>query len=901
MSPSRRKPDLNPPPATLPAPADDGPEFRFTSLQNVDREDIVSLSADFNNPGAAYVPVNDLDLSALGANLDVDGQWDSPTSNLVGWRHIASLGRDQYVKIVRRGYLFPLGHRAVSITIVERIFSPDPAGTWSDAVLQLQQFVRVTEPVKTYPAPGQPFDANSWPFTSVQVTSLITPALDSPYPELIANEPQAVRLQVGGVDFAWTVVATDLAGNAVQLRIPQVFMFGYDKTQASLYGNEFDVDVTAPIAAAYNALPMATSPAQLPSAVRTADGGGQPIRYAPEAGGPTGATTHPTVLVSLAAGTPTTDPTTPTAVPSPATESALQSADQPAFYPSLFHARVRLPAADSLSRSAFGDAAGPGVGIRYYQPYVPAGLPETGPAPSGNLGTVYAQLVDETGTNPGPTLLTFPGDAVGGIGTPNMGLSGLSAVAGTVAGPIDTYASAGQQLPADYFKSIAGQTGVQFPQLLGGLTLGPPSGAASGVQGILGSFLNDLGMPEVTNQIDPATGARTVTYTLTASLQPWGPDGGQNDPNPVFVPQTPDPTMTLNGVSTITPGQPPTYQVKGTLTPFNILIIGATGGLNFIIIPFNRVTFTSSSGAKPDVKVDIGQVQFQGALSFLNGLEQFLEDLGGSGFKVTTTPTEIDAGFSIGLPSTDIGMVSLDNLGLSAKVSVPFLGSPALATFSFASQEHKFLVSVSMFGGGGYVTLVLGLSSVQQVSAEIDFCGNFSLDVGIASGGLSLTAGLSYLYQHGQGVTLTGFVKMQGGLEVLGIISISAELDLSLTYFTDGTNNYVAGTASMSCSVHVIFFTITVGFSVHKQFAGSSNPSTPSVVRGHGGGLDPMIVAVPEEGARRRERTPVGAGARRAHPDDNPLPPPNGVTPATFTDLIPDQPTWNLYCASFAA
>jgi hypothetical protein len=256
---------------------------------------------------------------------------------------------------------------------------------------------------------------------------------------------------------------------------------------------------------------------------------------------------------------------------------------------------------------------------------------------------------------------------------------------------------------------------------------------------------------------------------------------------------------------------------------------------------------------------------------------------------VTVTAKEIKAGFSIGLPTISMGMVTIQNISLAASVVVPFVGAPALATFSFASQEHQFLVTVSMFGGGGYVSLVLGLTKVQKVACDIEFAGNFGLDIGIASGGITVTAGISYLYQAGQGVTLTGFVRMHGELDVLGMISISVDLDLELSYHTDGSSSYVVGTASLSVAVHIIFFTVTVGFTVHKQFAGSSNNTTQSA---HVLGFVPVAGAArtgPEFPSLESAPHTVGPGA------------PDPVTPTTFESLINTATTWNEYCSAFAA
>ena len=74
----------------------------------------------------APVNADRLYLSSQGAWLDLHGSWDvepyakQSLPTLESWDHIAPMGRDQYVKLVYPGYLFPFGHRASLIKLTER-------------------------------------------------------------------------------------------------------------------------------------------------------------------------------------------------------------------------------------------------------------------------------------------------------------------------------------------------------------------------------------------------------------------------------------------------------------------------------------------------------------------------------------------------------------------------------------------------------------------------------------------------------------------------------------------------------------------------------------------------------------------------------------------------------------
>ena len=65
-------------------------------------------------------------LSSLGAWLDLHGAWTTkPYSavqmqSILSWDHVAPMGRDQYVRVVYPGYLYPFGHQAALVKLTER-------------------------------------------------------------------------------------------------------------------------------------------------------------------------------------------------------------------------------------------------------------------------------------------------------------------------------------------------------------------------------------------------------------------------------------------------------------------------------------------------------------------------------------------------------------------------------------------------------------------------------------------------------------------------------------------------------------------------------------------------------------------------------------------------------------
>ena len=85
-------------------------------------------------------------------------------------------------------------------------------------------------------------------------------------------------------------------------------------------------------------------------------------------------------------------------------------------------------------------------------------------------------------------------------------------------------------------------------------------------------------------------------------------------------------------------------------------------------------------------------------------------------------------------------------------------------------------------------------------------------------------AGIYFKYEKTDKVTLAGYVRCGGYLSVLGIISISVEFYLELSYQTH--TGKATGRASVTVKVEVLFFSKTVKLTVEKSFSGSSDDPT---------------------------------------------------------------------------
>ena len=465
------------------------------------------------------------------------------------------------------------------------------------------------------------------------------------------------------------------------------------------------------------------------------------------------------------------------------------------FIPVLDNAEVTVP---SLAEILGQQSA---VLIKLYAPYLASGL-------DPNAG-VFAEI---DGAQPG---VSFSADRSGGFAQPNIVLTALSARKGLVSGaPSD--AADGKINPGAYF-------GPTDAKLFGTVPLGDliPVDAQS-----LASAADNA--PTIRTEAKPdATHPKELVTTLT-----WHPQLQEFDgrslptPIPVKVEFNAGGTSALKLQVTIhndLSGNPPTSDATGELTNFTLQLFGV------VDITIASIKFTSKNGAKSLVTLDLADtnpIGFDGPLQFVQTLANILPPglFGGQGPSIKPTKTELMVSYTLGLPPLTCGVFSLEHIAIMAGLDLPYLDGKPVVEFAFASRSKPFLLTVEIFGGGGFVHLIVGADGVQMVEGSLEFGGNFAFDIGVASGGVHAMAGI-YFQLKGTDADLTGFVDIGGEVSVLGIISISLDLNISLSWQHSDQGNVIEGRATMTVSVHVLFFSASVQLSVERSFsAGGTDP-----------------------------------------------------------------------------
>lgn len=733
----------------------------MSSLSTADRRDIGASMA--RRPALA----KDLTFTPLGANVDLTGNWlGLASTSVLMYRHQSVGGRDSTVNVLKRGYLLPFGFPALITTQTERRL---------DHGLVRSSVLTVLMPELTYQGVAAlPNGGRGFPFVRVRLNGPLTAdVIDTTDP--LTDAGFWVR-GAGAADgrLRFSLTAEDQRGHPVAFTAPLVFVKG-DKAHG---------DLSAALAA-YN---TQAEKIDLPASGR--------LELARATGTDPESTTVDVAVLRVRA------------VKSSASQAALEEAGRLAALPELFSVDARIPALDAVAARGAAEEGEKGEaaeddGLRSAahtllldSTYVQHGLAAS--------RQVYARLKAQVPVAP-------PVTASGGIAKLDLPVSGLSSASGLVGGDLEKFKS-GTFAPASFFSPPppAPPSGPPvFPtRLLGFVDLTklvppvsvPPAGTGDGtnVPRILTKVLRQPGKPP-----------HAVETTLT-----WHPQLTPTREGPLET--TPDTQLDLRCVTlmNLDRGGPPVTEVRGELRRFTLSFA------DVLDVEFQRIAFTSKPGTTTSLDVKVGKVAFSGQLKFLDRLREYLPSVA-NGPRVNVDSDGIDVGYTLAVPSVGLGVFLLQNLALSASVRLPFDGDPVEATFAVSSREHPFLATVSLFGGGGFLALTVNTGEVVRLEGQVEFGAAVALNLGVASGSVSVTAGVYIKLEKGAS-SIRGFLRAYGELDVLGIINISVEFYLALEFRTPKT---LYGWASVTVRVRVAFFSESVTMKLERSFSGGDDPS----------------------------------------------------------------------------
>ncbi|MBP1823103.1 hypothetical protein J3E61_006739 [Mycobacterium sp. OAE908] len=831
------------------------------SLTRTNRIDIVNLStgdagSPWLLPAPAPVEVNKLALTSLGAFMDVRGHWDVKGVPLTEWQHRTTLGRDQFVRVVEKGYFCPFGHRAVYITETRRRADPTlPDGGF--AILWQRHYIILRERVRSYSDRGMP---------GVQVTidPKVTPDINDPGQDAFVFWPT-----IGTKEFAFTITVVDQDGSEHKYHAPLLFVLER-RAEAPDKGRPTKHEVYEKYALTDDGRHHITG-TPYEQLVRH-DLGGKRIAIAPTAA--SGEATYETRTLRF-----TADLADDTCTPSmlfgefviPAVAAAtgrkdslpLSYADayvQHGFSPAdnkgevvLVNAENAPPAAltfDSSDRSGgflkpsqhiagIARGSGPVSDVAAATTGAPAD-PSALFAGIGKLLGLFelADILDDLGLDDIPAYTAQLLDIVGAI-TGGISRAADFLGANPVGGQLD---AAGAGLDALIHQTPAPSEGDFAAFITATLRPAVEAGRAAGVLGTLGkaeAAIVERTLATVDAVIHPPPGSPIVPAALLGSIaagrptasalnhvhlewrppiKQW-PDGAPSDA--IFLPPNPRSLLVAVDVRGGDLVVEPSVEVLAQLTDFRLQLLP---GLPLLHIPFKRLYFRATSGAKTEIDVDLGELEWLGVLGFVDKLRELIPSDGFSDPPSVSVDTQgVSAGFSLVLPNVAVGVFNLSNMSMAADLKLPFIGDTPTVGFCFCSRERPFTVAVLFLGGGGFFGLRLSPKKMVLLEAAVEFGATLALDFGVASGSVSCMAGV-YLRLQADDGSLTGYLRIRGEVDVLGLISACIEMYMGLTYeFGSGK---VIGRATITVEVEVLVFSGSVSISAERKFAGSKGDPT---------------------------------------------------------------------------
>jgi hypothetical protein len=418
----------------------------------------------------------DIIMTTLGASINLLGRWEPPASyrelwpalTVERWRHNTTLGRDVFVEVLYKGFLFPIGHRASLVKLTERRFYARAGQKFGEPTAYLIQrmFILIARPDKQFPALFQAFGGRGFPVQDFNILTKRTPDIVDPYDtstdpptpvtidDKVAKRDGAIPLGGDGTAF-WPRVAQGLGnevkftvsidGSDVPVVMPMVFVDNtavHDSASVASLVDYYNNLLPAQEDAAKKANDPAK--AQLIRALRTATAGDVKRSYAKKSTQAKDKAQAPNSI--------RTSPSNPAAPSnSEAKEAAyvshawrlkahgrlaadangkpierfdvdgfLEGADQPPFYPIVDEADVTVQTLDHLLGTGHGNAT-----VGFDTTYLNRGFD-----PSANPSEIYLRVL-----RPSIQLdASSNGQSVGGLAKPNARIVALSRSRGLIGG-----------------------------------------------------------------------------------------------------------------------------------------------------------------------------------------------------------------------------------------------------------------------------------------------------------------------------------------------------------------------------------------------------------------------------------------------------------------------------------
>ncbi len=282
-----------------------------------------------------------------------------------------------------------------------------------------------------------------------------------------------------------------------------------------------------------------------------------------------------------------------------------------------------------------------------------------------------------------------------------------------------------------------------------------------------------------------------------------------------------DPATTLKvnvkATTYFTPGKFPSVIERVSTYSENIVSNFGIGFLSILTISFSEVSFVSGSNTPTHFDVKIKDVKFDGALSFVQAFQSWLQTIG-KGLILITEPDNVGLGYSLQIPSIQTPGFSFFNLSLNFDLRLYFDTRPMRFGFSLATAEQKFGIAVYIFAGFGFFRIAATpKQGIVEIEAALEAGAWAGISIGPISGEVKLAFGF-YYRKNEFGVRIEGYIVAEGRLSVW-ILEVSARIYLGVI----SQSSSVEGQCTVTYSVKLGFISRSFSGTFHKTIAGAKS------------------------------------------------------------------------------
>lgn len=231
---------------------------------------------------------------------------------------------------------------------------------------------------------------------------------------------------------------------------------------------------------------------------------------------------------------------------------------------------------------------------------------------------------------------------------------------------------------------------------------------------------------------------------------------------------------------------------SGSLSDFKLNLMG------FLILSFSEVRFEAKSGSGPKLYPPIiDDVTFDGCLKVIDALKAFFQ--GGNGPYVLPRPNGIKAGYRLSPGTIPLGAMILENLVIDAGIEIPFDDRAAVTSLTVSTRQSPALLFIPPYGGAMFFGMMMAGDRLVSIEASFEAGLVSAFNLGPVKGDGRITMGF-YYKQSGSEVILSGFFFAGGAARILGVVSITVSLRISLIHAGSNVTGHGEFSVEVGCS-----------------------------------------------------------------------------------------------------